>query len=268
MKTLDLKRKKLDRKDWLRREVLLSDFETIVRGDTLITENGVPVLAYYELGDDLNPFLEAVKATKFTTGPRTLGLISTSAIFGYMPRRTLRADYCSATAMARNQPAEHAVIVEHAKLAAAKYAAAFPALFAAHSAEVADKVRPEYILPGSPFTSGIINKNNQLKYHLDAGNFPNCASCMFAFKKNVAGGYLCLPEFGVALEIADRSLTIFDGQGLLHGVTPVSYQSDDAYRYSVVYYSLKQMWKCLGTAGEIDRIRKVKTDRERKRHSL
>jgi hypothetical protein len=110
-----------------------------------------------------------------------------------------------------------------------------------------------------------VNKNNQLKYHFDSGNFKGVLSNMVVLKKDVAGGYLIIPELDIALEVADNTLTIFNGQEILHGVSTIEYENDHAYRYSVVYYSLEQMWKCEPINDEIARIRKVKTQREKNR---
>jgi len=76
---------------------------------------------------------------------------------------------------------------------------------------------------------------------------------------------LICPEFGLKFEISDGSLLIFNGQEILHGVSPIKKMSADAYRYTVVYYTMQQMWKCLPMPEEIKRIRQVKTAREQKR---
>ena len=115
------------------------------------------------------------------------------------------------------------------------------------------------------FTSGIVNKNNQINYHFDTGNFTEVFSAMLAFKNDMVGGHLVLPQYDLALEIADGSLTLFDGQKALHGVTPIHYKSDRSYRFTMVYYSLKNMWHCLEIDDELARIRNVKTVREKKR---
>jgi hypothetical protein len=89
-----------------------------------------------------------------------------------------------------------------------------------------------------------------------------------AFKKGVEGGRLCCPEFGIKFEIEDNTLLVFDGQSILHGVTPIKKLHPDAYRYTIVYYSLQQMWRCDTVNEEIYRIRKVKKAREFKRLTL
>ena len=88
---------------------------------------------------------------------------------------------------------------------------------------------------------------------------------MAVFKHDVEGGYLCLPEYRVAVECKNNSLFIFDGQSILHGVTPIRRLTTEGYRYSIVYYTLQQMANCLPPEEELNRIRKNKTERELKR---
>ena len=88
---------------------------------------------------------------------------------------------------------------------------------------------------------------------------------MFGFKQGISGGYLAVPEVGLGFEIGDRSLLLFDGQGLLHGVTPITKRSENAKRYSIVYYSLQQMWNCEAIGVELDRLRNKRTEIERRR---
>ena len=47
---------------------------------------------------------------------------------------------------------------------------------------------------------------------------------MVVFKRDVAGGYLVIPEFDIALEVADNTLSIFNGQEILHGVSTIEYE--------------------------------------------
>ncbi len=58
---------------------------------------------------------------------------------------------------------------------------------------------------------------------------------------------------------------MFDGQSILHGVTPINKVSPKGYRFSIVYYTLKRMWQCLEVDEELVRVRQKKTERERTR---
>jgi hypothetical protein len=265
MRHIELQRKDIDYKAYVKRGAREEDFSTLITEDAALFEDGKLKLVYKRLPLDEREIVGALKRIKYQSGTRTTGLKSTSRIFGYMPRVTIRQDYCRVAGLAHEQPEEHLIITEYAKLVSDLYAAEDPAMFTIHQKAVEDAVLDEYIIPGTPFTSGIINKNNALKYHFDTGNFKDVYSSMLAFKFNVTGGYLALPEYDVGLEIATNSVTIFDGQKIMHGVTPITYLTPDAYRYTIVYYSLQQMWKCLPITEEVLRIRNLKTTRERKR---
>ena len=265
MKELHLNRKEIDVAKYKKRTALRSDVKTVIKEDVIIYVDNQPVLLYKKLDEDTSGLRWAVKNTNYITGKRSRGLVSTSAIFGFRPRLAMRQDYCSATSMATDQKKQHHVISSFAKELVRYYKQYFPERYEFHTKLVEEKVMQDWTIGGSPFTSGIVNKNNQLKYHFDSGNFKGVLSNMVVFKKDVAGGYLIIPELDIALEVADNTLTIFNGQEILHGVSTIEYNNDHAYRYSVVYYSLEQMWKCEPINDEIARIRKVKTEREKNR---
>ena len=265
MKRLDLTRKEIDIDKFKKRTALRSDVSTVIKEDVIIYVDDQPVVLYKKLETDTSALRWAVKNIEYSTGKRSRGLVSTSAIFGYSPRVAMRHDYCTVTAMALKHKKQHHVIASFAKELVGYYKEYFPERYEFHTKLVEERVMQDWTIGGSPFTSGIVNKNNQLKYHFDAGNFKGVLSNMVVFKKDVAGGYLVIPELDIALEVADNTLSIFNGQEILHGVSTIEYENEHAYRYSTVYYSLEQMWKCEPLDDEIARIRKLKTERERKR---
>ncbi len=91
---------------------------------------------------------------------------------------------------------------------------------------------------------------------------------MPVFKSGIKGGHLALPEYGLGVELKDNSIFMFDGQSIMHGVTPIKYESPLSYRFSVVYYSLKRIWQCLEIDAELARIRQKKTKREKERVNM
>jgi len=265
MKRLDLTRQEIDIAKFKKRTALRSDVSTVIKEDVIIYCDGQPIILYKKLQTDTSALRWSVKNVDYATGKRSRGLVSTSTIFGYSPRVAMRHDYCTVTAMALNHKKQHYVITNFAKELVGYYKEYFPERYDFHNGLVEEKVMQDWTIGGSPFTSGIVNKNNQLNYHFDAGNFKGVLSNMVVFKKDVAGGYLVIPEFDIALEVADNTLSIFNGQEIMHGVSTIEYENEHAYRYSIVYYSLEQMWKCEPLDDEIARIRKIKTERERKR---
>jgi len=265
MKRIDLERVPFDKDKFKKRSALRTDVSQMIKEDCIIYVDNQPTILYKKLQTDTSALRWAVKNIKYGEGKRSRGLKSISAIFGYSPRVAMRHDYCTATSMAMNHKKQHHIITDFAKELVGYYKEYFPEQFEFHNKLIEEKVMQDWTIGGSPFTSGIVNKNNQLKYHYDAGNFKGVLSNMVVFKSDIIGGHLVIPELDIALEVADNTLTIFNGQDILHGVSDIEYKNNSSYRYSVVYYSLEQMWKCEPLEGEIKRIRKVKTEREKKR---
>lgn len=262
MQIIEIKPKEIDIALFKKRSALEKDAKNIITEDTIITTDGQPVIMYCKLKENLNNLRWAVQNIKYSTGVMARGLQSQSAIFGYMPKVTMRQDFCSAAAMSRTSQKEHFFITEFAKNLTGYYEQNFPDVFAKHKNIVHEKIKDQWVIKGTPFTSGIVNKNNPLKYHFDSGNFKGVLSNMIGFKKDVIGGRLVIPAYDIKLEIEDGSLSIFDGQSILHGVSPIIKQSEDSYRYTIVYYTLEQMWKCETITDELIRIRKKKKERE------
>jgi len=62
--------------------------------------------------------------------------------------------------------------------------------------------------------------------------------------------------------VADNTVILFDGQNILHGVTKITQAHPKGYRYSIVYYTLQQIWNCLPMSEELARARNVRHKRE------
>lgn len=267
MKTLVLKKRNLDLNEYIKRTALETDYETLITEPTILVdaEDGQVKIIYDYLTDfNTDEVVDALKRIKYHEGQRSRGLVSRSRIFGYRPRLEMRADFCSTTSLAVEAPTEHALVAGLATKLEEHYKKYNQQGYAKHKAIADEKVKPAYRMEGtSVFTSGIINKNNPLKYHFDTGNFKDVYSCMIVFKGGIEGGYLAVPEYNIAFQLPNNSIFLFDGQGILHGVTPIRRLNEQSYRFSVVYYSLKRMWQCLTVDEELARIRKKKTERER-----
>lgn len=248
-----------------------SDFKTLVKESTIVKDDvGQTLIAYIENAFDLSLLFASLKNIRYEETGRTNGLPTISRVFGYQPRIAIRRDFCTATKLNSESPDTFELLKQAAFTASCHYKATNPGLHQVHM-EMMEKILPNWRISDgevkTPFTSGIINKNNQLRYHLDSGNFKNVWSAMFVMKGNTDGGYISIPEYDIGFELANNSLFLFDGQSILHGVTPIKMNAMDSYRISVVYYSLAGMWKCLEPKEELARIRKVKTLREEKRAS-
>jgi len=266
MQFLDATLNEIDVRGMQKRSAKESDCSKLIAEDCTVMVNGEPKIIYIARVKHaaIERARNAVQRVKYSTSTRTSGLVTTSRIFGYAPRNTLRGHPCRAVSLAVDQPAEHDAICAAAQAIDQFYRQHFPAIHG-HHREVATKVREQWMIPGSVFTSGIVNYNNPLQYHFDAGNFSQVCSAMLGFRRKTTGGHLACPELDIAFEIGDRSLILFDGQKLLHGVTPIHRSGTDSFRYTVVYYSLKQMWNCDTVRGEVDALRERRSATERRK---
>lgn len=262
---LSIPRQKIDLAAFRMRSARESDYAQLLSTPFQVLENGKPIIVYCWPEEDFSDVMAALPNVDYRKSARTGGLVTRSRIFGFQPRIALRRDYCTAASLSYDQPSEHSIVFNHA-LTVSKYYKLFnPELYEKHLKMAEEKVLPEYRISGNPFTSGIINKNNPLKYHFDAGNFKNVWSAMLVFKSQIEGGHLSLPEYGIGVELKHKSLFLFDGQAVLHGVTPIKKLSPEALRFSIVYYSLQGMWNCEPLGRELERVRNRRTDIERRK---
>ena len=153
--------------------------------------------------------------------------------------------------MAKENPEAHDLLTAWTQRITEFYERLAPDAARHHKQETKNKIPVEYQIPESMFTSGIVNKSNQLPYHYDSGNFKGAWSAMLALTKGIDGGHLVIPEYDLALAVTDGSLSFFDGQAKLHGVTPFTRTRTDAERYTIVWYSLRKLWECLPRREEI-----------------
>lgn len=188
MKIIRASKKDVDYKEFVKRSARESDYKILItEPTTLVDADTNQILAIFDvLPEDTTDIVRALNKIRYDTTKRVGGLKTTSRIFGFSPRVTMRKDFCSSTALAIESPVEHQIICDLGEKIEKYYKEYQPDGYNRHLSLTSEKVLPEYrINRQSVFTSGIINKNNPLKYHFDTGNFKDVYSCMVVFKKGV-----------------------------------------------------------------------------------
>lgn len=199
---------------------------------------------------------------------RALGLRSINRTFGFRPRLALRHDFCGRSRLASEFPEINDLFGKWAGICSKRLAYWMPEIHGAQTEWLEENVLPDWRMPDSVYTSGIINKTSALGYHRDQGNHGGSWSSMLAFQHDIDGGLLVMPELRLAFDFASPTLIQFDGMRVLHGVTRIREKTPHAYRYTVVWYCREQMKACLPPAAELERIQIKKTEREVARSKL
>jgi len=116
----------------------------------------------------------------------------------------------------------------------------------ANQLECAKKLDPEFVIPGTVFTTITVNKNFRTAAHRDAGDLNSGFSnlSVVAKNKNYQGGYLILPEIRAAVNLRPGDLLLVNNHEYIHGNTPIT--GDDHERISLVCYFREDMLE-LGT---------------------
>jgi hypothetical protein len=240
--------------------------------DTLVrTRDGEVLLAYLQLWKPADPLARRLReALANVRVARTFrassGSWQNSAYFGAQPRQGgTTHDYCRAGELDKQSPAATAVLYQVAAELERRYWQLAPATYAHHAAQ-AERIRAAWRPAGlRVFTGGVVNRDNPITWHRDRGNFAHTWSAMPVVRAGMAGGALAVPELGLVLPCDDGTAVFFDGQSLIHGVTPMRRTARGGHRHSVVFYAVQRLWQCLEPGDEIGRMQASRTEREYRR---
>jgi len=92
-----------------------------------------------------------------------------------------------------------------------------PERYAAQEA-VAEKTNPDFVIPGTVFTTITVNKNYRTAAHTDPGDLREGFGVLTAINKGCRGFWLVFPKYRVAVELNTGDLLLAD-IGELHGNT-------------------------------------------------
>lgn len=193
---------------------------------------------------------------------RLSGIVVTHRTFGYVRPQPLRRRYaCARSRLDLDYPAVSAMLGEFCRVAEHVFRTQATDVYDTTARAVRELIDPQWLIEGTPWTSGIINNTAALPYHRDANNVPRSWSAMLAARRNVGGGLLHLVDYDVWLTVPNGSISVFDGQSVVHGVTPLRPGGPNPYRFTVVTYALAGMRACCGTpADEVRRAALAATE--------
>ena len=267
MKTFELVKIK-NCEDLIKQTPCKSHYNKVLSEDTIFTKNGKKVGIYIKVKHPLiSEIRKATLETKYVKTYRTNKALPTqSSVFGSLPRIAVRNDYCRYSAQTKSEKKNTQRLFTFMEVLTNIYKEYLPAQFEHDLNVISESVNDDYLLKSNqPFATANINVNHAIKYHRDTGNFRGNLSNVLILKDGIQGGELVFPEYGFALAQDDCFLAVFDGQNEIHGVMPIIKTKENPYRASIVYYTLENMKHCYPFEMEVERLKKVSTERARKR---
>ena len=166
--------------------------------------------------------------------------------------------YCRKTAFARKYFDEFTAGIPFVEYIDKKYKELCPEHYAKQKA-IADGTNRNYVIGNTSFTTVTVNKNFITAVHKDSGDFPEGFGNLITYRQgNYDGGYFCLPEYKVAIDMQNNDLLFVDVHKW-HGNTEITNKSDDWLRISFVLYYREYMYKCNQPSKELQNIKQNKT---------
>lgn len=128
------------------------------------------------------------------------------------------------------------------------FAQLVPERYAVQAAAAA-ATRPEWVVPGTPFTTLTVNNTYATGVHQDAGDLAEGFSTLAVCRRgSYSGGVLVFPRWRVGVDMHDGDLLLMDAHEW-HGNTDLEPHDEAAERISLVSYFRTKMQAC-GTTDE------------------
>lgn len=225
-----------------------------------VDDDGVVQLVYKKLPEhkDTDTYKKLVKKLQYNTTQRVSGLATTSTVFGYFPPVEIRQKpFCSSTRLMEEEPKANRFLSYYCeKHIMPMFEKDYANNLKEHMEVLeAEGLKKDWIMKGTIFTGGVINKANQLNYHIDSQNMKGTINAMVYFARDMEGGHLVCPKYNVRINPKDNHVLLFRND-LVHGVSKIKPQTKEAYRYSIVYYVQNRMQACGTLSEELAKARK------------
>ncbi|MGR3218502.1 MAG: hypothetical protein ACUZ8H_01610 [Candidatus Anammoxibacter sp.] len=183
----------------------------------------------------------------------TVGNKVYSGNVGYMDSSAM-VRYCRKTAFARDHFEKFEAGIPFVEYVDKLYEELCPKHYA-KQISISRGTNVNYRIKDTSFTTVTVNKNFRTACHKDAGDYQEGFGNLVVYREgHYDGGYFCLPEFGVALDMQNEDVLFVDVHRW-HGNTEFINKSWDFLRISFVLYYREYMIKCKGPTEELQRVK-------------
>jgi hypothetical protein len=249
--------------------VTAGDFNVLLTGTTVVRKpDGRPLCVYlpgylaaHAADPDIYRVLHGLRSEKtdnrglaggsrripYGATVRTRAAQVPSAVVGALdPGGAFR--YCRLTAWTGRHLPDYELLSPLLGSMAAALATYVPDRYAVQ-ADAAGRAHPDWIVPGTPFSTVTVNNTYPTGVHTDKGDLAAGFSTLAVLRRgSYTGGVFVMPEYRVAVDMHDGDLLLLDAHDW-HGNTALELASPDAERISVVAYYREGITAC-GTAAE------------------
>lgn len=185
----------------------------------------------------------------------TVGNKVLSGNVGFMDSSAM-VKYCRKTAFARNHFEKFKQGIPFVEFIEKKYAELCPTYHKKQRA-IADGTNRNYLIGETCFTTVTVNENFRTATHQDSGDFSDGFGNLIVYREgNYDGGYFCMPEYKVAIDMQNGDL-LFADVHKWHGNTELTNKSDDYKRISFVLYYREKMYLCDNPSDELKKMKLI-----------
>lgn len=120
--------------------------------------------------------------------------------------------------------------------------------------EFVRRTRPEWVIPGTSFTTVTVNKDFRTALHQDKGDLPQGFGVLTAIRSGIyTGGETCFPKYGVGCDMATGCVMLADVHEWHHNTAMTCKPGAIFERISLVFYYRSKMAECGSPENEIQR---------------
>jgi hypothetical protein len=197
-----------------------------------------------------NRYIPLKKDGTLSNSPKAKAVYS--SIIGYADRYA-RIPYCRTTEFTYKHFQEYKKAVPYIQFISKMFKEHLPDRWQNQKDEW-DKTNDDFKIQNTVFSTVTVNKNFRTACHYDAGDLPEGFGNLAVLETGkYQGGYTVLPKYGIAVNVRNCDLALFDVHEL-HGNTAMT--SDRPYeRISIVCYFRKKMVECGSASDEYERIK-------------
>jgi hypothetical protein len=183
--------------------------------------------------------------------------VKSNILGAFDPSSGGRFPYCRLTAWTGRHTEHFMELYPYFQEMGRMFAELVPARYAVQKART-DATHPDWVIPGTPFTTVTVNNTYPTGVHKDAGDLAEGFSCLTVLRRgDYSGGALCFPEYRVGVDMQDGDAIFMDAHEW-HGNLDMELRSLDAERISVVLYYRTQMTVCASMPEEIEKAKQIK----------